>query len=198
MNAETESVPVAADHDDYTGAYVTWWHRLVNSDHCKAKGWNHLPTAHKAILKRCTSIEDVLLSESFQHLWLSLPEEKRTPKRMPLAAMLVWSLSHVKQDRDTGLAKAMAERKSSDSDAPKVTQLRFQQLINAKGIEDFNRRLRRILHQIDGAVSVRKLVREIENWYWQTHSDMPELSPERRQVMQWAMAYYQALPPTKS
>lgn len=198
MNAETESVPVPGEHDDYTGAYVAWWHRLVNSDHCKTQKWNHLPTAHKAILKRCKSIDDVLLSEPFQHLWLSLPEGKRTPKRMPLVALLAWSLAQVKKDRDTGLAKAMAESKGTDSQAPKVTQVRFQQLINAKGIEDFNRRLRRILQQIDGAVSVRKLVREIENWYWQTQLDLPELRPEKRQVMQWAMAYYQTLPRPKS
>lgn len=195
MTAELESVPVA---DEYVGAYVTWWHRLTNSEHCRAKKWQSLPTAHKAVLRRCTSLDEVLLSEPFQSLWLSLPEEKRTQRRMPLVALMAWALAQVKKDSEKGLAKAMAEPKSTDSRSPRVTQFRFQQLITARNLDDFNRRLRRILQQIDGAVSVRSFVREIEQWYWQSQSDLPEPSPERRQVLNWAMTYYQALPAPKS
>lgn len=195
MTAEIESVPVA---EDYAGVYVTWWHRLTNSEHCRVKKWPPLPTAHKAVLRRCTSLDEVLLSEPFQNLWLSLPDEKRTQRRMPLVALLAWALAHVRKDSEKGLAQAMAEPKNPESKAPRVTQLRFQQLINARNLEDFNRRLRRILQQIDGAVSVRSFVREIENWYWQSQSDMPEPLPERRQVLKWAMSYYQTIPNSKS
>lgn len=194
MTAQTEA---STEQQEYLGIYGVWWHRLTYSSRCKTEKWMALPTAHKAILRKCKSIDEVLMTEPFQHLWLTLPEAKRTPKRMPLVAMLAWLLANVKTDGEKTLPKAMAERTTADSESPKVSQLRFQQLINAKSPEDFNRRMRRILTQINGTVSVPRFASDVENWYWQTQLSTPP-APEKRQTLRWAMDYYQALPGKKA
>ncbi|QIB64630.1 type I-E CRISPR-associated protein Cse2/CasB [Kineobactrum salinum] len=182
---------------EYIGPYAHWWHRLVKPELCRARKWQPLPTAHKAILKRCKNLEEVMLSEPFQALWQMVPDEKRSPPKMEVTALAAWVLSSVKDDADMGLAQSMAQKASDGSDRPKVSTLRFQQLIKSRDTTEFARRLRRILPQIDNTVSVTGLAREIENWYWQNRSSAPETDPTKRQVLQWAMGYYAITPKTQ-
>jgi len=182
-----------AETDDKLGLYARWWHRLNNSDLCKQRQWQPLPTAHRAILKRCKSLEDVMLSEPFLALWQMVPEDKRSPHQMELVALIAWTLSFVKQDdSEKKLAKSMAQRAVEASDRPKVSTLRFQQLIKSRDLETFARQLRRVLTLIGGTVSVRDLAWEIERWYWQNRSFTPDTNPAKRQVLRWAMDYYAA------
>ncbi|MBU2885471.1 type I-E CRISPR-associated protein Cse2/CasB [Gilvimarinus agarilyticus] len=178
------------------GLFTRWWHRLVNSDVCQRNKLQALPTAHKAILKRCNNLDEVMLSEPFQVLWQFMPEEKRSPPYMEVAALIAWVLASVRKDSDAGLAKAMACKAGEGSDRPRVSTLRFQQLIKSRDTAEFARRLRRILHQIDDTVSVQSLAQEVERWYWQSRSAMPEVNPAKRQVLRWAMDYYAAAPKT--
>lgn len=187
MTTEDEKDTETVEH---TGPYARWWHRLARTDLCRAEQWQPLPTAHKAILKRCKSLNEVMLSEPFQALWQMVPNEKRSPPKMEVAALVAWVLSSVKENANKGLAQAMAQKASDGSDRPKVSTLRFQQLIKSRDTAEFARRLRRTLHQIDNTVSVTSLAREIENWYWQNRSSTPETDPTKRQVLQWAMGYY--------
>jgi CRISPR system Cascade subunit CasB len=182
------------DADKNLGLYARWWHRLVNSDVCQRNKLQALPTAHKAILKRCKSLDEVMLSEPFQALWQFMPEEKRSPPYMEMAALIAWVLASVRKDSQASLAKAMARQAGDGSDRPRVSTLRFQQLIKSRDTAEFARRLRRILHQIDDTVSVQALAQEIERWYWQSRSSVPEVNPAKRQVLRWAMDYYAAAP----
>lgn len=193
MNTETDQ---ERNSDEKLGRYARWWHRLVNSDLCQKEHWQSLPTAHKAVLKRCKSLDEVMLSEPFQALWQLMPEEKRSAPYMEVAALVVWVLSTVRKDSELSLAKAMARKAGEGSDRPRVSTLRFQQLIKSRDTAEFARRLRRILHQIDDTVSVQTLAREIEQWYWQSRSAVPEINPTKRQVLQWAMDYYASAPQT--
>lgn len=183
------------DEHESLGLYARWWHRLTDTDVCRAKKWQPLPTAHKAILKRCKNLEEVMLSEPFLALWQMVPDEQRSIKGMELAALTVWSLSFVKQDdKAKNLAQTMAQRAAEGSERPKVSTLRFQQLIKSRNPEQFARHLRRILMLIGGVVSVQNLAWEIKHWYWEHQSSEPEINPARRQVLRWAMDYYAAVP----
>lgn len=177
---------------DLASIYVAWWHRLVGGEGVDT--YQALPRAYAAVLKRCTSLDEVMMTEPFQDLWFALPESARTPNRMVLTAILAAILAHIKKNSDKNLARSMAERASPEGSTPKVSQLRFQQLIKARDYEEFVRRFRRIVMQLGGEVSVASTVRDIENWYWQNRPEHGSVDPKRRQTLKWAMDYYQALP----
>ncbi|MCE1695247.1 type I-E CRISPR-associated protein Cse2/CasB, partial [Enterobacter hormaechei] len=52
-------------------------------------------------------------------------------------------------------------------------------------------RLRRILQQLNGQVSVLSLVKDIEQWMREHHQTRPHRANKRLPV-QWAMDYYKA------
>ncbi|MEX2322044.1 MAG: type I-E CRISPR-associated protein Cse2/CasB [Saccharospirillum sp.] len=173
---------------------ITWWRRNISKEPVENGDTRKRPTAYRATLKRCTSIDDVLVTEAFQQLWLSLPSDIRTPRRMVLVAMLAWLLAAVKQDGPQTIAKAMASKRSPESDSPKVSQIRFQQLVHARTPEEFVSRVRRVLAQLGGTVNVASFVKEVEGWYWQSQSKRTEIEPTRRQTLKWAMEYYESQP----
>lgn len=177
-----------------TSLYSRWGHRLVNSERCKRESWPPLPRAHKAILKRCATLEEVMLTEAFQHLWLSQSEGSRTSRQMELCALVAWVFAAVKEDTDTSLAKAMAERAEPESDRPRVSQLRFQQLVAARSVEEFAGRLRRIVVQLKGRVSLDSLAADVSRWYWQAMTGERVANPAQRQTLRWAMEYYKSMP----
>lgn len=173
---------------------IAWWRRNISKEPAANGDSRKRPTAYRATLKRCTSIDDVLVTEAFQQLWLSLPSDIRTPRRMVLVAILAWLLAAVKQDGPQPIAKAMASKRGPESDSPKVSQIRFQQLVHARTPEEFVSRVRRILAQIGGMVNVASFVREVESWYWQNESKQTEINPTSRQTLKWAMEYYESQP----
>lgn len=174
--------------------YTRWWHRLNNSERCRQEQWQPLPTSHRAMLRRCSNLEQVMLTEAFQQLWLSLPENHRHAGNIELAALIAWTFSAVDKNHSASLAKAMAQRADEGAERPRVSQLRFQQLLAARDVEDFARRLRRVIKQLKGEVDLLSLSREIQNWYWQNISGRQAQRPSDRQVLKWAMDYYESLP----
>jgi CRISPR system Cascade subunit CasB len=191
MSAHTVAAQEGRSKSDY---YTRWWHRLTNSDLCKRQGWLGLPAAHRAMLRRCASLEDVMLTEAFQQLWLSLPDENRSATAMELAALIAWSFAVVEADSGKSLARAMAQGVDEKAESPRVSRLRFEQLLAARNVEEFARRLRRTLKQIKGEVDLYSLSRDIQNWYWQTIIGKSADRPADRQTLKWAMDYYQSLP----
>lgn len=176
--------------------YSVWWHRLTGSELCKEKRWQALPAAHRAILRRCSTLDEVLLTEAFQELWLSFSAEKRTPAKMEVVALVAWVLASVQKSGEKQLAVLMASS-PQDSDNPKVSPLRFQQLIKSRTAEEFGRRLRRVLAMVakdSSGVSVSRLAAEIERWYWQHLGGRYPTSPADKQTLKWAMSYYQTIP----
>lgn len=180
-----------AEAEEKLDRHTRWWHRLNNSELCQQKQWQPLPTAHRAILRRCSTLNEVMLSEPFLALWQTAPEsDTSSPARMEREALIAWVLSFVKEDGKSSLAKAMGQKAGEGSDRPKVSTLRFQQLIKSRDVETFARRLRRVLPLTGSDVSVQSLAREVNNWYWQHRNSAPETNPARRQVLRWAMDYY--------
>lgn len=170
-----------------------WWQAMcLPEKELKSKGIMPAPTAQKARLKRCDSVGAAMLSDGFRSLWLSLPEELTTkpkPENIECWAAIAAALAFVKTDTGDNLAKA-AGRKGEGGKSI-VSELRFAQLQNAKTPDDFLRRLRRILQQLDGATSVRQLILDIHQWFKERNYLRPQ-SPTNRIAVRWAMDYYQA------
>ena len=98
-------------------------------------------------------------------------------------------LVHVKKDMKVSVAQAAG--KKGDGDKSVVSELRFAQLQNAKTPEDFLRRMRRIVQQLKGEVSVLTLADDIQQWFSEHHELRPRAA-DKRITVKWAMDYYRA------
>ncbi|MDC9589306.1 type I-E CRISPR-associated protein Cse2/CasB [Xenorhabdus sp. XENO-10] len=195
---------------------MRWWESMfLSPSELKEKEITPAPTLYKAELKRCQDIEAVMLAEGFRALWFSLPKditgitgenvteesttetvitEETKQKNIILWAMIAMTLVYVKTNTTTNLATAAGTK--TENDKPIVSTHRFAQLQAAKTPEEFIIRLRRILQQLKGQVSVLSLARDIEQWMkeqWmkEHHQSRPRRANKRLSV-QWAMDYYKA------
>lgn len=176
---------------------LRWWQSMFLSP-AELKENNNFPasTAQKAQLKRCESIDAAMLSEGFRTLWFTLPEsltEFAKPSDLECWATIAAALVHVKSNSKNKLATAAGSKGDGSKSGSKsiVSELRFAQLQGAKTPEDFLRRLRRILQQIKGDVSVTVLANDIQQWFSEHHALMPRKA-DKRIAVRWAMDYYQA------
>lgn len=170
-----------------------WWQRMfLSSAELKAINSYPAPTAFKAQLRRCNNLDAAMLSEGFRDLWLFLPEEitnEAQPKTIEAWAAVAAALVFVKADIKTKLAAAAGKKGNGDKSI--VSELRFAQLQNSKTPDEFLMRLRRILQQLNGQVSVRPLISDIHRWFNEHYSFRPSKAANRLAV-NWAMDYYQA------
>jgi CRISPR system Cascade subunit CasB len=179
---------------------LRWWQSMMLSSsqlNDKDKGISPAPTAHKAQLKRCKSADAVMLTEGFRALWIKLNDDatksagtvKAQSQAIECWAAIAAVLVHVKKDSSYKLA--FAAGKKGEGDKSVVSELRFSQLQNAKTPEDFLRRLRRIVQQLKGEVTVVNLAENISQWFAEYYQFIPRKADKRISV-QWAMDYYRA------
>ncbi|MBI6550289.1 type I-E CRISPR-associated protein Cse2/CasB [Xenorhabdus lircayensis] len=172
---------------------MRWWESMfLSPSELKEKDIFPAPTLYKAELKRCQDIDAVTLKEGFRALWFSLPEDitkKAEHKTMTLWAMIAVTLVYVKTNTTTNLATAAGTK--TENDKPIVSTHRFAQLQSAKTPDEFIMRLRRILQQLKGQVSVLSLTKDIEQWMQEHHQPRARRANKRLSV-QWAMDYYKA------
>lgn len=170
-----------------------WWQSMMLSSE-ELKNHNIAPASSgaKAQLKRCTSVDAAVLSEGFRALWQSMSlevTEQFSPADFERWATIAAILVHVQKDSDIKLA--VAAGRHGDGDKSVVSEMRFAQLQSAKNADEFLRRLRRILKQVKGEVSIIRLAKDIEQWFIEQHSFRPRKA-ENRISVQWAMDYYWA------
>lgn len=174
-------------------AAMNWWRAISQPiDQLKANGLYPAPSAYKATIKRCDSLDGIMLTEGFRSLWLSLPDDviKSVNKNIERWALIAGVLVYVKDGKSENIAKSAGTKKEG-SDKSIVSELRFSQLQSAKTAEDFYRRLRRILQQLDGKVSPESLMKDVDTWFREQDDFYPR-KPENRLAVQWAMDYYRA------
>lgn len=172
---------------------LRWWQsQMLPIDELKAKKIQPAPSGMKARLKRCESVDAAMMSEGFQNLWQCLPEnltEHATANDIERWATLAAALVCVKQDGD--MTFAMAAGSKGKGEGAVVSEMRFAQLQSAKTSDEFLRRLRRILQQINGKVGVISLAKNIEQWFLEQNESYPRKA-DKRICVQWAMEYYRA------
>ncbi|MFQ3191523.1 MAG: CRISPR system Cascade subunit CasB [Paraglaciecola sp.] len=172
---------------------LRWWQAMfLPTAQLKEKGLQAAPTLYKAQLKRCDSINAIMLTEGFRALWLSLPQkiiDSTKTNEIECWATLVGALVYVKSDSKRKFAQVAGSK--GEGDKSLVSELRFAQLQDAKTPDEFLRRLRRILQQVKNEVSVTALAKDIQQWFYEYHTLRPERA-EKRISVQWAMDYYRA------
>lgn len=178
---------------------LRWWQTMfLPAEQLKEFGLQAAPTLYKAQLKRCDCLSAIMLTEGFRALWLSFPAEAietATERDFECWATLAAVLVYVKKDSKQKLAQAAGSKTEGDKSV--VSELRFAQLQDATTAEEFLRRMRRILQQVDNQVSVTALIKDVQRWFAEHHSFRPDRT-DKRIVVEWAMDYYRAASAKKS
>lgn len=192
--------------DDQEFKVVSRWWQSMFLDAAVLKEKNiypAAPTAHKAELKRCDSADDAMLSEGFRALWMTLLDngleetlqqmsKERQTQKLEAWATVAAILVHIKKDTDEKLAiraGKKVDKHNQPTDKSIVSELRFAKLQNTPTPDDFLKRLRRIIQQLDGNVSPTKVAADILQWF-EEHYDRQPRKADKRITVQWAMDYY--------
>lgn len=194
--------------DDQEFKVVSRWWQSMFLDAAVLKEKNiypAAPTAHKAELKRCDSADDAMLLEGFRALWMALlnsgleeilqpMSKERQTQKLEAWATVAAALVHIKQDNDEKLAIQAGKKlnkQGEPTDKSIVSELRFAKLQNTPTPDDFLKRLRRIIQQLDGKVSPTKVAADILQWF-DEHYDRQPRKADKRITVQWAMDYYRS------
>ncbi|MGO2262283.1 type I-E CRISPR-associated protein Cse2/CasB [Halomonas sp.] len=156
-----------------------WWRRLVMDDQ-ELKRYTKLrpfPRGVRAVLRRCDSVETVMLTEAFRHLWQALETKawedtpsdansRKRDQRITTWAAIAAVASELRAETfDAPLGKRLGEKRPNTGDTPRMSDLRFQQLLDCHTSEELIRRFRRALKLADNAgVSVVRLADMVALW----------------------------------
>lgn len=192
MSEETFSPQVLWDHEGEQGTadiVLHWWARLRGEKEIDPQPF---PSGTRAILRRAYTPDDALLSEGFRHLWLALPSGRRRAPDMLAWATVALALAEVRTHvPNQTFAGAMAQKKKN-GEGPRVSELRFQQLLRSADLNELTRRVRRAVHLIGEEVDVRSLADDILLWN-REKGGAYSLRPDHRLAVRWAGAYYTRL-----
>ena len=183
-----------------------WWRRLVMGDQ-ELKRYTKrrpFPRGVRAALRRCDSVETIMLTEAFRHLWQALeanawentPSDANSRKRDQILttwAVIAAVTSELRAETfDAALAKRLGEKRPNTGDTPRMSDLRFQQLLDCHTPEELIRRFRRALKLADNAgVSVVRLADMVALW---EREQRGQYRPQANQRFAFVMsdAYFQA------
>lgn len=132
-----------------------WWQRLtLNEQELKRyTPQRPYPRGVRAALRRCATVESVMLTEAFRHLWQALESRAwaQTPDRLRAERLEVWAViaavvSELRAETfDVRFGKCLGDNRPNTTDTPRMSDLRFQQLLDCHTCEELIRRFRRAL-----------------------------------------------------
>ncbi|SFD41676.1 CRISPR system Cascade subunit CasB [Thiohalospira halophila DSM 15071] len=194
MSEEWYQPRVLRDYEGEEGVargIADWWTRLNGEASAQAPA---LPSGARAVLRRSTGPDDALLTDGFRHLWLGLPQKRQTTWDMRAWGGVALALAEVSEHvPDLTFAGAMAkEREPHGSHTPRVSELRFQQLLRSRDLDEFIRRVRRAIHLIGGKVDVRSVADDCLLWHREKNGQFAA-RPDHRLAVRWADAYFSGL-----
>lgn len=159
-----------------------WWEWLQNQRGAKAE------------LRRCDTVEAVLLCGAFRKLWVGLAATgQRREKDLLAWASVAATLAEVK-NKD-GAEHSFAARlgcQKEKTGKPLVSELRFAQLQKSRDNNTFLRRLRRALALVERKAPLLSLADSVLLWH-QEQSGRQSHKPTDRLAVRWAMDYFTAL-----
>jgi CRISPR system Cascade subunit CasB len=154
------------------------WHTEIHRDDRRGE---------RARLRRCESLDEVLMQPAFFRLARSLPRlEPRGLTGLALVAgLLVWAESTT----ETDLPVILGKPKTQGSDTPLFSELRFQRLLASREPEEFFQSMRRAIVQAGKQAHPVALADAI--LHWEAQQRRPESYRGNRQ-WQYRMArpYY--------
>lgn len=172
---------------------LRWWESLfLSSDELSKKGIVPAPSRYKAELKRCESITAIMLTEGFRALWLSFPSElidRAKTEDIERWAVITAVLVYITQNGEKHFATIAGEKDESKKSC--ISESRFLQLQSSRNYDEFIRRLRRILIQIKGKLSVLSMCKDLEKWVLEKQR-IRSVQASEQVIVEWTMKYYQA------
>lgn len=148
--------------------------------------------ADRARLRRAESPEDVLLTEPFFRFLRQMPEEWAAPEKLLTSALVAATLAHVKKPVDGKTFAAQLASPKAESDKPRMSELRFQQLQKSRDPEEFFRRIVRAVKLAESNGNICSLADSIMHWMDEYRRGV-DRDPQRRLTVRWANDYYLAL-----
>lgn len=167
-------------------ALLKWWDELEEikfPDGTKIKS----NRGERAKLRRCEKPEDILLQPYFYELQKNLPDNLNSLAVAAIAGLL----AHIKKNNgENHFAKQLGQQKEQSGKAV-FSELRFQQLLASRDIDELYENLRRAVMQLNRTANILSLADGVLHW-WQEQHDKNQFDerPEQRFQFSWAKAYF--------
>jgi CRISPR system Cascade subunit CasB len=184
----------SGESSDPAEAIFRWWTRLAGGEsHDGDSVARRLPAGVRATLRRVATPDDALLTEGFRSLWFELPPARRRTADMLAWACVAVALSEVRgHDASRSFAAAMGAESERGSGNPRVSELRFNQLLRSNDLGELLRRARRSIHLLGDQVHVVSLADDLLHWHREKGGNLSP-RPDRRLAVRWANDYFSAL-----
>jgi len=135
-----------------------WWEEMQPDQ----QGGGPNRRGERAELKRCKTLEEILLVPRFQILRRKLQAAGRG--YLPAAATMAGVLAHVEENQEQySFAQWLALPKAKDT-GPRLSELRFRRLMRAKSHDELFIDLIRVLPLAGNTAPVKDLARDISRW----------------------------------
>lgn len=143
----------------------------------------------RARLRRCDNPEMVFPQYAFHRLCRQLPWWEK--KDVPSVATVAGLLAHVDETASTSFAAQMGEAQEG-GDKPRLSELRFQQLMASKDHGELFDRMRRAIHLLGRTANILSVADGVFHWAKdQTESFSDQ--PSKRFHYAWARDYFNEL-----
>lgn len=188
-DAEQSCADRPISHPAATG-FVRDWHAALDTSGTEKQDQKHLADrGDRALLRRCRSIDEVLLTPVYfevrhqlKQRGVDVEEDWDGNRRL---ASVVGLLARVKvNDERTSFARQLATRKEETDDI-KLSGMRFRRLLEIDDRNALYEKMVGVIRLLDAAVNVPSFVRDI--YYWRPGSDC---SVRKK----WAERYYSQAP----
>ncbi len=163
---------------------INWWQSLEDN------------RGDRAMLRRATFIDDILLAPAFFDFLNYIYENQNIDfknKNFIISHAIVASIvARVKEnieDSKISFAKSLALPKEN-SDAPVMSQLRFDKLLKSDEPEQFFIRIRRAVDLLKGKVNITSLTNDILLWIYEFYQQDKDPDREKHLAFKWATDYY--------
>lgn len=179
MNETEVTIPPSA-------FYPTFW-RESDQDNLQA-WWEWLKEnkGERARLRRCETPAMVLGQSAFHRLCRKLPWWERRDL-MSLAAV-AGLLAHIDGSIPVSFAAQMGKAREG-SENPRLSELRFQQILASEHHEELFNRLRRAIHLLDRSANILSVADGVFHWAADQKDGFSE-QPSKRFHYAWARDYF--------
>ena len=158
-------------------ALTEWWHWLDDN------------RGERAQLSRCDTPSQVLPQSAFHRLCWKLPWWEKAD--LMALAVVAGLLSHVSELRGLLLPSQMGQCREG-GDKPKLSELRFQQLLSSENHDEMFERTRRAIHLLGRSANILSLADGIFHWSKDKRDRYSE-KPSQRFHYAWSKAYFNEL-----
>lgn len=172
-----------------------WWARLAGDDGILQEfGGSTFHAAVRAELRHATSPDDALLTEGFRNLWFALPNHRRTARDMRAWGLVAAILAEVRMhDTEKTFAERMGAEVEPGTGKPRVSELRFRQLLRSNDLDELLRRARRAVHLLGDQAHVPSLADDLLLWHREHTGNRFAARPDHRLAVRWANSYFTEL-----